>query len=198
VEELGERYEVTQTNIKKWTVGSPIQAPLDALEIILKKHPFNAGEVKQVIVRAAKSEASIVNNRDIPDICLQHMVAVMLLDKTASFAAAHDKPRMQDPAILRERAKVQLIGDDELERRLPHREAIVEVTLTDGTKLTEHVTAVRGTVENPMPREEVVAKARDLMAPVLGTANTASLIEKVLALESVKDIRELRPLLQRS
>jgi 2-methylcitrate dehydratase PrpD len=139
-----------------------------------------------------------VNNRDIPDICLQHMVAVMLLDKTASFAAAHDKPRMQDPAVLRERAKVQLIGDDDLERRLPQREAILEVTFTDGTKLTEHVTAVRGTVENPMPREEVVAKARDLMAPVLGAATTASLIEKVLAIENVKDIRELRPLLQRA
>lgn len=198
VDKLGERYEITQTNIKKWTVGSPIQAPLDALEIILKKHLFSAGDVKEVIVRAPKSEASIVNNRDIPDICLQYMVAVMLLDKTASFAAAHDKPRMSDPAVLRERAKVRLIGDDELERRLPHREAIVEVTFTDGTKLTEHVTAVRGTVENPMPREEVVAKARDLMAPVLGATNTASLIEKVLALEGVKDIRELRPLLQRA
>ncbi len=196
VDKLGERYEITRTNIKKWTVGSPIQAPLDALEIIFKKRPFSAADVKQVVVRAARSEASIVNNRDIPDICLQHMVAVMLLDKTASFAAAHDKPRMQDPAVLRERAKVQLIGDDELERLLPQRQAIVEVTFNDGTKLTEHVTAVRGTVENPMTREEVVAKARDLMAPVLGAANTASLIEKVLAIESVKDIRELRPLLQ--
>jgi len=196
VDKLGERYEVAQADIKKWTVGSPIQAPLDALEIIRKKHPFNASDVQQVIVRVARTESTVVNNRDIPDICLQHMIAVMLLDKTASFAAAHDKPRMQDPAILRERAKVQLIGDDELERRLPHREAIVEVTLTDGTKLTEHVTAVRGTIENPMPREEVVAKARDLMAPVLGAANTASLIEKIFALENVKDIRELRPLLQ--
>src|SRR5262249_53538044 len=32
IDRLGERYEVTRTNIKKWTVGSPIQAPLDALE----------------------------------------------------------------------------------------------------------------------------------------------------------------------
>jgi 2-methylcitrate dehydratase PrpD len=32
VDKLGERYEVVRTNIKKWTVGSPIQAPLDALE----------------------------------------------------------------------------------------------------------------------------------------------------------------------
>jgi len=81
---------------------------------------------------------------------------------------------------------------------LPRREAIVEVTLTDGTKLTEHVEAVRGTPANPMPRDEVVAKCRDLMAPVLGAATTATLIEKLLALENVKNIRELRPLLQRT
>jgi len=30
IEKLGERYEIARTNIKKWTVGSPIQAPLDA------------------------------------------------------------------------------------------------------------------------------------------------------------------------
>src|SRR5262245_11675717 len=33
IEKLGERYEVMRTNIKKWSVGSPIQAPLDALEL---------------------------------------------------------------------------------------------------------------------------------------------------------------------
>ena len=27
IDKLGERYEVTRTDIKKWTVGSPIQAP---------------------------------------------------------------------------------------------------------------------------------------------------------------------------
>jgi 2-methylcitrate dehydratase PrpD len=196
IEKLGERYEIARTNIKKWTVGSPIQAPLDALENLLKRHPFNVDQVQNVTVRVATTEASIVDNREVPDICLQYMVAVMLIDKTASFKAAHDKPRMQNPEILRQRAKVQLIKDSELQRRLPRREAIVEVTLTDGTKLSEHVEAVRGTAENPMPRDEVVAKCRDLMAPVLGAANTTSLIEKILGLENVKNIRELRPFLQ--
>ena len=35
--------------------------------------------------RSRPSVATVVDNRDIPDICLQHMVAVMLLDKTVSF-----------------------------------------------------------------------------------------------------------------
>ena len=198
VDKLGERFEVSRTNIKKWTVGSPIQTPLDGLEAMRRKRVFTAAQVQQVVVRLASSDANTVNNREMPDICLQHMVAVMLLDGTASFAAAHDKPRMQDAAVLRERAKVQLAFDAELEKLQPLRVGIVEVTLADGTKLTERVEAVRGTPQNPMTRDEVVAKARDLMAPVLGAAQTGRLIEKVLTLETVKSVRELRPLLQRS
>lgn len=89
----------------------------------------------------------------------------MLIDKTVTFRSAHDKTRMQDPAILRERAKV----DIELNDELANHQAIVEVTLTDGTHLNERVDAVRGTAANPMSREEVVAKCRDLVTPVLGT-----------------------------
>jgi 2-methylcitrate dehydratase PrpD len=196
IDKLGERYGVVQTTLKKWTTGGPIQAPLDALDNLRKRQPFQADQVKQVVVRAATSAAYTVNNRDMPDICLQHLVAVMLVDKTVSFRAAHDKARMQDPDILRERAKVQLVPDEELERLIPVRVAIVEVTLTDGRRLTERVEHVRGTPENPMTRDEVVAKARELIAPVLGAAACSSLIERVLALDTVKDVRDLRPLLQ--
>src|SRR6202166_104416 len=198
VDGLGQRYEVTQTTLKRWTTGGPIQSPLDALQLIMKKHPFEPDQVKQVVVRDATSAAYTVNNREMPDICLQHMIAVMIIDKTASFKAAHDKPRMQDPEVLRVRAKVQLIGDEDLEKLIPKRVAIVEVTLNDGTKLTERVESVRGTPENPMSREEVVGKARDLIVPVLGATKCDALIEKLLTLETVKDIRELRPLLQRT
>ena len=198
IDKLGERYEITRTNIKKWTVGSPIQAPLDALELILKRRAIDADQVQTVTVRVASSEAALVNNREMPDICMQYMIAVMLLDKTASFKAAHDKPRMQDAAVLKQRAKVQLVLDAELERQLPARVAIVEVALVDGTRLTETVKAVRGTAENPMPREEVIAKCRDLMTPVLGADRCSKLIDTTLNIESLKSIRALRPLLQRT
>jgi 2-methylcitrate dehydratase PrpD len=198
VDALGERYEIMRTNIKKWAVGSPIQAPLDALELFFKRRSFSADEVQKVVVRMASDEARTVNNREIPDICLQHMVAVMLLDKTASFAAAHDTARMNDPAVLRQRAKVELLADPRIDAVRPRREGIVELTLADGTQMSEWIKDVRGTAENPMPRAEVAAKARDLMAPRLGKAKSAKLIDTVLALESVKNVRQLRPLLQRA
>src|SRR6202795_1701191 len=196
-EKLGARYEIAQTDIKKWTVGSPIQGPLDAVQAIRDKRPFEADQVQRVTVRLAPPVATIVDNRDIPDICLQQMIAVMLLDKTVSFRGAHDKPRMQDPAAMRERGKVNLVYDEELAKLLPVRVTVVEIELTDGSLLSERVSAVRGTPRNPMTRAEVIDKARDLTAPVLGREKSDKLIETVFAIETVTDVRSLRPLLQR-
>jgi hypothetical protein len=44
---------------------------------------------------------------------------------------------------------------------------------------------------------EVIDKARDLMAPILGREVSEHLIETVFAIETIADIRQLRPLLQR-
>jgi 2-methylcitrate dehydratase PrpD len=166
------------------------------MEMLLKQHSFTADQVQSVTVRVATREATIVDDRNLPDICLQHLVAVMLVRKTVTFRSAHDVNLMKDPLILQERAKIKLVGDEELERRLPAREAIVEVRLKGGTRLSQRVNAVRGTAENPMTRDEVVAKSRDLMEPILGADISTKLIRTVLELERVKDIHELRPLLQ--
>ncbi|MGZ5096083.1 MAG: MmgE/PrpD family protein [Burkholderiales bacterium] len=197
IEKLGERYEIAQTDIKKWTVGSPIQGPLDAIEAIRGKLSFAADQVQRVTVRLAPSVAAVVDNRDIPDICLQHMIAVMLIDNTVSFQAAHDKPRMQEPAVLRQRAKVNLVRDEELSRFLPLRITIVEIDLIDGNRLAERVPAVRGTPRNPMSRAEVIEKARDLIVPLLGRDTSERLIQTVFAIEGMTDIRKLQSLLQR-
>jgi 2-methylcitrate dehydratase PrpD len=198
VEKLGERYEVTRTQIKKWTVGAPIQAPLDALEALLKKYKFTPDDVREITVKVATDEAKIVDNREISDISLQHLMAVMLIDRTVTFRAAHDTARMKDPAVLKQRAKVHLIGDDELERHMPDREAIVEVTLAGGARHSEYVKTVRGSAGNPMTRDEIIAKARDLITPVLGAATFGKLADRVFNLEAMKSVRELRPLLQKA
>src|SRR6202051_1478450 len=197
IAQLGERYEVTRTNIKKWPVGSPIQAALDALQGLRAQRSFEAAQVSEVAVRLATDEAAIVNNREIPDICLQHVMAVALLDKTVTFASVHDHARLTDPGTLRARAKVRLIPDEELQTLMPLRAAIVEVGLVDGTDFGRRIDDVRGTPNNPMTRAEIGTKARYPIAPILGPVKCASLIERIFQLDSVVGIRDLRPLLQR-
>src|SRR3954471_10269228 len=123
------------TNIKRWSVGSPIQAPLDALLLLLEEHPFKAQEVARITVRVAHQGANTTNNRAMPDICMQHLCAVMLLDGTLSFKAAHDQKRMRDARVLAVRQRVELRGDDELTRAMPSRQGIVELVLRNGTTL---------------------------------------------------------------
>jgi len=193
---LGATYEILNTNIKRWSVGSPIQAPLDALDALMRQHRVTAGDVEQIIVRVAHQGANTTNNRAMPDICMQHLCAVMLVDGAVSFKAAHDEKRMRDPRVRAVRRRVELRGDDELTKAMPSRQGIVELVLRDGTTLRHHMKAVRGTAENPMPRAEVDAKAYDLIAPVFGNRRARRLCDAVWALDEMANIAKLRTLLK--
>jgi 2-methylcitrate dehydratase PrpD len=194
VEGLGEDYEIMHTNIKRWSVGSPIQAPLDSLSELIR-HGLEAVEVEKLVVRVAHQGANTTNNRNMPDICMQHLCAVMLLDGTVSFKTTHDEKRMRDPKVLELRSKITLEGDDALTKAMPSRQGIVEIRLRGGRELRHHTKAVRGTAENPMTRAEVDVKSYDLIAPVIGKARARRLCDAAWKLEGLKDVRKLRPLL---
>ncbi len=194
--ELGSTYEIMNTNIKRWSVGSPIQAPLDALLDLMREHRFKAGDVERLVVRVAHQGANTVNNRTMPDICMQHMCAVMLLDGTATFKSSHDVRRIQNRKVLEVRGRIELCGDDALTKAMPSRQGIVEIKLRDGRELRLHTKAVRGTSDNPMTRAEVDTKSYDLMAPILGKARARKLCDAVWNIEKLGDARKLRPLLQ--
>ena len=193
--ELGSTFEILNTNIKRWSVGSPIQAPLDGLLELIRAHGIRADQVDKLVVRVARQGANTTDNRHMPDICMQHMCAVMLLDGMVTFASSHDEKRMKDKRVLALRSRIELYGDDELTRALPSRQGIVELKLKDGRELRNHVKAVRGTTHNPMNRDEVDEKCFHLMAPILGKARARKLCDAMWALERISSVRTLRPLL---
>jgi 2-methylcitrate dehydratase PrpD len=193
---LGEDYEIMRTNIKRWSVGSPIQAPLDSLLELITTNSLRADQVEKVVIRVAKRDKNTTDNRPMPDINMQHMCTVMLMDGTVTFKSSHDDRRFRDPKVLEFKKKIGVEVDDALTRAMPARQAIVELELRDGRSLRHHTVAVRGTAENPMTRDEVDAKSYDLLAPVIGKAHARRLCDTVWKLEGVKDVRQLRPLLQ--
>jgi 2-methylcitrate dehydratase PrpD len=139
-----------------------------------------------------------VDDSDPPDINIQHAMALMLTDKTVTFRSIHDKARMRDPAILRLRAKVRLEAPSGQGGAAGAPAPLLEITLADGVRLSQRAGAVLGTIENPMTRDQLVAKCHALMTPVLGVAPSMRLIDRVLELEKPRNVRELRPFLQRT
>ena len=196
IRDLGRVYEIMNTNIKRWSVGSPIQAPLDALLELIRMHRLKADMVDTLTVRVAHQGANTTNNRHMPDICMQHLCAVMLIDGIITFESAHDEKRMFNRQVLDLRKRVTLYGDDALTRAMPSRQGIVELKLKDGRMLRNHVKAVRGTAQNPMTRAEVDEKCFHLMAPILGQARARKLCDAVWNIEKIGNVAKLRPLLR--
>src|SRR5262245_49124306 len=194
--ELGKRYEIMEASIKKWCVGSPIQSVLDATTALIEEHRIRTADVQAIAITMPDDRMHIVNNRDIPDICVQYLTALALVDGTVTFAAAHDEARMTDKAVQAVRERITLIASPELSAAVPARQAIVEIALSGGKSVRHHAKAVRGTPDNPMTTKEIDDKALDLMTPIIGKDRAGKLVAAVRSIETLSSIRELRTLLQ--
>ncbi len=188
---LGSRYFVSETAIKVFSVGYPIQAPLDALLTLRREHALRPDNVTRIVVRLPEDGARIVDNSAMPDVNCQHLIAVAVIDGTVSFEMSHSRERMQDPAVKAVRSRVQLVADKALMDPAAPRGGLVEVTLSDGRTVSHHTKYPPGTKENPLDAARLNEKVRDLMTPVLGPRQTDAVIDRVNKLEDVRDVREL-------
>jgi 2-methylcitrate dehydratase PrpD len=193
---LGSSYAVFGTTIKKWTVGAPLQSVLDSVAVLLGDQGVRADNIRYIRVDMPTASMRIVDNSTSPDLCLQHLVALMIVDRGASFASVHDTARMSDPKVLAVRKLVELVPSQELQMAVPERQAIVRIDTADGRSLSHHTQVVRGTAANPMDAKEVEAKALELMAPVLGGARAGEVVATVGSLERIGPVSRLRALLQ--
>jgi 2-methylcitrate dehydratase PrpD len=152
------------------------------------------GNIKHIRVDMPTETLRIVDNSTIPDLCLQHLVALMIVDRGAGFVSVHDAARMSDPTVLAVRKLVELVGGEEIcKKAIPSRQAIVQIETTEGRSLRHHTRVVRGTAANPMEAKEIEAKALDLMAPVLGAERANELIATVRDLDRVGRVSRATP-----
>ncbi len=192
IEDLGSRFEVMRTTIKKWTVGSPIQMALDCIHEVVTQQGVREPDVADILV-TLPSQRSRVAQSDMPDINLPHALALYLVDGGVGFASLHDHARMRDPEVMRVAAKVRV------EPRLGAargEQAHFTLTTTGGRIIHMTPQHVRGQPGNPMTEGEVHAKALDLFGLALGVDRAQPLLDALVAIESVADLRDLRSLWQ--
>ena len=126
-----------------------------------------------------------------PDVNIQYVMAVALIDGTLSFDASHSYDRMRDPQVLAVKERVQLVADRSLMDPAAPRSGRVDVTLRDGRTVSHFTRFAPGTKENPLDTARVTSKARELMLPVIGARRTDAVIERVNAIEKLRSVREL-------
>jgi 2-methylcitrate dehydratase PrpD len=160
----------------------------------MENETFAASEITTIRVHLPTRSARTVDNAPMPDVNVQHLLALLLVDGRLTFNSVHDHGRMEDPSVLAVRKKVQLLPSQELMEARPRRQAVVEIALRDGRLLSRRTIAVRGTADNPMTGAEVEAKALDLMNDVLGPIRTRALVAACRTIERNPDISDFRRL----
>lgn len=193
---LGEDFEVMRAAIKRWPAGGPIQAPLHVLRELIERERFTAADVEKLVVHVPDRELEIVDNREMPAISLQHLLALLLVDGDVTFDAAHNSARMKDPRVLEARRSIEAMGDPRLTNPGRRWCCAIEVRLRDGRVVRHESLAAKGSADNPLTLDEAQHKARDLMSPVLGRSRTEELLAQLRELDQQANVVSLRALYQ--
>jgi 2-methylcitrate dehydratase PrpD len=187
--DLGGRYEIMRTSLKKHACGGPIQGSVDGLLEIMDAEGLSAEDIAAVRVQTSPSGRRIVDGRSDPPINLQWVLAIAAVDRVVGVVQVHSRERLEDPAVLALKDRIEYTDDPEFEKVWPgQRPARVQVETTAGQSYTVLVEYPHGSPDRPLTWDEAEAKFNHLCAD---WDAAESVTERIRSLEEVPDVGEL-------
>lgn len=199
---LGERFETMRVSLKFYACVGSNHTTLDAIRRMKARRLFTAGDIREITVHGSQVTMDHVGWPYRPggltaaQLNLPFCVATLLLEGDV-FVDQFSEDAVTDERRIALARKVTVVHDPAITAKgaASRHEVRVEVRLTDGTTLTESVTAPRGSEEAFATEAEVVDKFEKLTAHVLPAARSARLRDAVLGLDRLEDAAELARLL---
>lgn len=194
--ELGARNWILSTGIKPYACCRGAHAGIDALLHLMQTHQFDGEGIEQILIHGTDYTERLVGNRRIETVLDAQMSLPYALAVTA-FGGRADLPQF-DPIRTSESRVQQLLDNTRVvvDRDPQVRESpLIEVVLKDGRRLSHQVLFAKGDPRNPVSDEELMAKARSLIVPVLGEARFREIVQAIDELEQVRDFRAVTRLL---
>ena len=188
---LGTQFEINATTIKKYAVGSPSQAAVEAMVELIRDEALQADEVEAITIKLPSESAVIVDNRAMANVNVQYLLAGTLLDGGFTAAMSHDQERLSDPQVRSLMNKMTLQGDESIANSRAATLIVLRRKGETNSAITRTVRDVRGTPRNPMTWQEVQDKAIDLMGGVLGADRSHQICRFIAELDASTSVREL-------
>jgi 2-methylcitrate dehydratase PrpD len=184
---LGESWEILANAYKPYPCGVVLFPVIDAVLELRRRIKVPVDRIAGVAVRGHPLLRERTDRPDVGDgrsakVSLQHSVAVALLHGVAGIAQFTDAA-VADPEVRALRARVSAADD----AAIPVEAATVSVELADGTSISEHVTAGRGTPGRPMSDLELDAKVSECAAFGAPFVDVAALIAAIRDLGTLGD-----------
>jgi 2-methylcitrate dehydratase len=203
VDGLGEKFLITECSYKAFPTEALTHQPITAALNICRDHGIAAEDVAEIHVRTTTRGADILSDpskyqpttKETADHSLPYCIAAAVADGNV-LPSSFEEEKLRDPRIWALLPKIKVVADAEIDDLFPAvKRAIVRITTTDGAAYEEQVDHAKGSPQNPMSDEEIVAKFRANAAAVLTGEKQDQVVEATWAVEDFTDIGEYMQLL---
>ena len=195
---LGEKFLITRCGYKAFPTEALTHQPISAALQIRQEQNLSPDQIAEVLVETTVRGADILSDpskykpktRETADHSLPYVIAAALADGNVLPSSFSDE-KLVDPVIWDLLGKINVIADPEIDALFPGvKRARVSITTTNGEKHTSQVDYAKGSPENPLTDEELVAKFRANATGVLTPEQMDRAIEATWKFEQIDDLSE--------
>jgi 2-methylcitrate dehydratase PrpD len=194
---LGERFRIMELYFKLYACCAFIHPALDGLFDVFDSEGIEADAIERMTLRFPKSGYKIIDRNDLRSHCAQYVLALAAYRRAVDFYdILHDQ--RCDPRIRSLSERVDVIGDDDLDRSYPELyRSILTVRTSGGATYERDVAHPKGSPENPVGECVLRRKFDMLTGDVLPSARAAEIGQAIARLESLDNAGVLPRLLGR-
>jgi 2-methylcitrate dehydratase PrpD len=188
---LGDDYQLRHNTYKPFPCGIVIHPTIDGCVQLHHEERLDPSSIADVRLRVAPLVLDLCNQQAITrglqgKFSVYHAAAIGLGRGRAGLAEFSDEA-VNDPAIRRLRERTTATADVEVSED----QAVIEVALTDGRRLTRHVTASLGNLARPLSDAQLEAKCREQAALVLAPEDVDALVDRCWRIDAIADVGEV-------
>ncbi|KZO90823.1 2-methylcitrate dehydratase PrpD [Calocera viscosa TUFC12733] len=156
---LGSEYRILETDLKKYSVGFPIAAPLAALKEIFAKNSLTADRVQSINLRYNDAWYRVIGDQNrMPDLNLRHCMAATVINGSLTFDASHNIDLMAKPQITASQGK-DVLGriDNPMTQEQSNTKANEVLCTVLPTRAAQQLIEAVWSVEKELSLERVIA-----------------------------------------
>jgi 2-methylcitrate dehydratase PrpD len=195
LQDLGADFNVASSYLKPYACCRGSHSVIDVVMAVVSSRSLQAEDVRSVRVTAGETAVNMLSVDPIQTVfdaqfSLPYAISLALCGGRLGLDD-YEPLRLGEPMVRQTIAKVSMAVDPRIQLEDGPR---LDIELVGGEMLTlaaGNPTTARGSAQNPMSHEEVVAKARGLVAPTLGADVADKIVCAVEHLDSAPDLTEL-------
>lgn len=190
-EALGTDFNLRRNTYKPFPCGIVNHPTIDGCIQVHDEHRIDPANIKSVSLRVAPLVMDLCGKKAITKglegkFSVVHGAAIGLVRGKGGIQEYTDEA-VNDPAIRRVRESTTATGDPAITDDQAH----IEVTLTDGRKISRFVEQSLGNIHRPMSDRQLEDKFRDQAAPILAAAQIEKAIDLCWKIDGLDNVNSL-------